>query len=102
MLRNVSRETRDRLELYVHLVLKWGKSINLLAQDELQFDHVWNRHVLDSLQLARYIVPPESSVCDVGSGAGFPGMVLAILGFPKITLIEKKPKAGHVSAECFT
>jgi 16S rRNA (guanine527-N7)-methyltransferase len=65
---------------------KWQKAINLVGPKTL--DDVWRRHFLDSAQL-RALIPAGSGVlADIGSGAGFPGMVLALLGFPKVHLVE--------------
>jgi len=82
----VSRETLSRLEGYAALLVKWQKAINLVAKDSLP--DLWRRHMLDSAALWP-LIPPESRVLvDLGSGAGFPGLVLAIMGFPEIHLIE--------------
>ena len=73
---NVSRETRERLELLESLVRLWNPRINLISRtDELV---LWQRHIGDSLQLAQLIPPGTTSAIDIGSGAGFPGLVLAI------------------------
>lgn len=79
---NVSRETFSRLETYAALLNKWQKAINLVGKDTLP--DLWRRHMLDSAQLASFI-PAQGpnggsrTIVDFGSGAGFPGMVLAIL-----------------------
>jgi 16S rRNA (guanine527-N7)-methyltransferase len=65
-----------RLQIYADLLLKWQAKINLVGPDTLP--DVWSRHMLDSAQLAPYI-PHGAKVADLGSGAGFPGLVLAIL-----------------------
>jgi len=72
----VSRETFDRLVAFEQLFLKWNRSINLAAPSTL--DDVWGRHILDSAQLAR-IAPQARRWVDLGSGGGFPGLVLAFL-----------------------
>ena len=73
--RIVSRETKGRLELYVSLLKKWQKAINLVAHSTL--DDAWARHIEDSLQLLPHI-PEGAVVADLGAGGGFPGLVLAI------------------------
>jgi 16S rRNA (guanine527-N7)-methyltransferase len=71
----VSRETIERLDLYVALLAKWRKTINLVS--ELTFAEVWTRHVADSAQL--FAFAPKAKVwVDMGSGAGFPGLVIAM------------------------
>jgi len=75
---SVSRETMERLESYAQLLKKWQKTINLVSQDSL--DDLWQRHMLDSAQLADLIPAGRPiTILDMGSGAGFPGLVLAIL-----------------------
>jgi 16S rRNA (guanine527-N7)-methyltransferase len=83
--KNVSRETFLRLQIFSELLEKWQKRINLISSSTVS--DVWMRHIIDSAQLIDYI-KPESRVADMGSGAGFPGMVLAIMGMKPITLIE--------------
>jgi 16S rRNA (guanine527-N7)-methyltransferase len=82
----VSRETFARLARYVDLLRQWNARVNLVSR--LSLDDAWRRHVLDSAQL-HPLIPAEARVLvDLGSGAGFPGLVLAILGVPEVHLIE--------------
>ena len=74
---SVSRETVERLEAYAGLLLKWQKTINLVAPSTL--GDVWSRHFADSAQLLPLAPPDATRWLDLGSGAGFPGMVLSIL-----------------------
>ena len=71
---DVSRETLDRLQVIVRELDEWRHKINLIGPSE--FDQVWRRHVLDSLQLAPFI-PSDGHTIDLGSGSGFPALVLA-------------------------
>lgn len=73
----VSRETLEKLQTYEALLKQWQKTVNLVAPSTL--GEVWHRHFADSAQLLR--LAPESAAVwlDLGSGAGFPGLVLAIL-----------------------
>lgn len=82
----VSRETLDRLQRYLALLEHWQKAINLVGPATLR--DPWRRHFWDSAQLLPHIPPGARSLLDVGSGAGFPGMVLAILGVPGVALVE--------------
>jgi 16S rRNA (guanine527-N7)-methyltransferase len=72
---DVSRETRARLDTYLALLAKWQAKINLVASDTLKDAEV--RHIQDSLQLLPHIVGARTLV-DLGSGAGFPGLALAL------------------------
>lgn len=74
---NVSRESSEKLEIYYELLLKWQKAINLVSGSTLE--EAWVRHFADSAQLCRFIPEDVKTVMDWGSGAGFPGLVLAIL-----------------------
>ncbi len=82
----VSRETLARLEAYVALLIQWSARINLVGRDTLA--DLWRRHILDSAQLFRMVPRTAHSLIDLGSGAGLPGLVLAVLGVPGVELIE--------------
>ena len=82
----VSRETLSRIEAYTALLIQWSTRINLVGRDTLP--ELWRRHILDSAQLRPLIPDSSRSLIDLGSGAGFPGLVLAILGFPGVELVE--------------
>lgn len=97
----VSRETLDRLKTYEALLKRWQKTINLVAPSTL--DQIWHRHFADSAQVYFASIPaipaalqgegkPPIAYLDIGSGAGFPGLVIAILaaehGGTRHTLIE--------------
>src|SRR5471032_245645 len=70
----VSRETKGRLQRYVDLLLEWQAKTNLVAPSTLP--NLWTRHISDSLQLLT-LAPPAKIWVDLGSGGGFPGVVLA-------------------------
>jgi 16S rRNA (guanine527-N7)-methyltransferase len=82
----VSRETLARLEAYAELLTRWSERINLVGRDTLP--DLWRRHILDSAQLHPFIPSSAQNVIDLGSGAGLPGLVLAILGVPGVELVE--------------
>lgn len=73
---NVSRETLNGLENYVALLLQWNAKINLI--DRKTEADIWSRHIADSLQLVAHIPASVRTVIDYGSGAGLPGLVIAI------------------------
>ena len=85
---DVSRETIQKLEKFAKLLLKWNKSTNLIAKSTET--ELWNRHILDSLQLLKLIGNEE--ILDIGTGAGFPGVVISIAGGNKVFLVEKNAK----------
>jgi 16S rRNA (guanine527-N7)-methyltransferase len=85
-LTGVSRETTGRLEIYSSILIEWSTRINLVSQATL--DDLWRRHFLDSAQLTQLLPERTQTMVDLGSGAGFPGLLLAILGVPGVELIE--------------
>jgi 16S rRNA (guanine527-N7)-methyltransferase len=89
-LANVSRETFSRLKIYADTLAKWQGAINLVAPSTMA--DMWRRHFLDSAQI--YALAPASAKTwiDLGSGAGFPGMVLAIMGAKVMRLVESDRK----------
>jgi len=82
----VSRETLSRLEAYAALLTQWSPRINLVGRDTIA--DLWRRHLLDSAQLRPFVPNSTGELTDLGSGAGFPGLVLAILGIPGVELVE--------------
>ena len=88
---DVSRETLERLEVFATLLEKWNPRINLVARSTLP--ELWDRHFLDSLQVFRLLERPAQHWVDLGTGGGFPGLVIAIAAAEaanprKITLVE--------------
>lgn len=96
----VSRETTEKLEIYAAVLKQWQKTINLVAPSTLQ--QIWHRHFADSAQLLA-LAPAEGRWIDLGSGAGFPGLVLAILRAEtspnRSTLIESDTRKAAFLAE---
>ena len=90
-----SRETTTSLKKYEDLLIKANKTLNLVGNSTI--NDIWTRHFLDSAQLIDFIDKNDKTLVDLGSGAGFPGLVLAIMlkdrKIPlKIKLIDKSPK----------
>ena len=85
---DVSCETLGKLICYSELLLKWQRSINLVSNSTL--DDMWRRHFYDSAQLMDYMEKRERplKILDLGSGAGFPGLVLSIMGAGELHLVE--------------
>lgn len=75
------------LENFVELLLQKNTEFNLIGKSTIE--DVWNRHILDSAQLLRFIENKNLKFADLGTGAGFPGIVLSILGVKEIHLIDK-------------
>jgi 16S rRNA (guanine527-N7)-methyltransferase len=95
---NVSRETRDRLDAYVKMLDKWRGVTNLISSSA--WPELWSRHIADSAQLVA-LAPQARVWADLGSGAGLPGLIIAILladaPFAQVHLIESdKRKAAFL------
>ena len=82
----VSRETLARLETHAALLGRWQPRINLIAPKTVP--EIWWRHIYDSAQLVPLLPPDARSIVDLGSGGGFPGLVLAIMTGLPTTLID--------------
>jgi 16S rRNA (guanine527-N7)-methyltransferase len=87
---NVSRESLTRLEILVQLLLDWQKHINLIAPSTIP--DVWNRHVIDSLQLVPLLPAKMLAIADLGTGAGFPALVLAAVQPATVHMYETNTK----------
>ena len=85
---DVPRETRALLDRYVALLLDENDRQNLIGRSTI--DEIWDRHIADSAQLIRFAPRPDSSWLDIGSGAGLPGVVIAIMTDGPITLVEPR------------
>ncbi|HXG82021.1 MAG TPA: 16S rRNA (guanine(527)-N(7))-methyltransferase RsmG [Sphingomicrobium sp.] len=85
---DVPRETLEKLERYVGLLLEENQRQNLIARSTA--GDVWRRHIVDAAQLVPFAPRPDSSWLDIGSGAGLPGMVIAILTEGPVTLVEPR------------
>ena len=92
---SVSRETTNDLIKYEKILIKDNKKLNLVGKSTIK--EIWNRHFLDSAQAIDFIDKNDKNILDLGSGAGFPGLILAMLGKDrkksfKVMVIEKSPK----------
>lgn len=98
---NVSRETGRKLDIYVEMLGKWNKSINLVSKSTL--DDVWQRHIRDSLQISETVTDPVRWI-DLGSGGGLPGLIVAAKKAEscpgsKITMVESdQRKCAFIAA----
>ena len=91
--KNVSRETEQRLTVFHDLLVQWQARINLIAPSTIQ--QIWSRHIADSVQVFESLEGADEIV-DIGSGAGLPGMIIAILlaesGSGRVHLVESNGK----------
>ena len=94
-LTRVSRETITSLKEYENILISYNVGLNLIGKSTI--NQIWTRHFLDSAQVIDFVDKNDKSLVDLGSGAGFPGLILSIVAkdrkIPiKIKLIEKSPK----------
>lgn len=82
----LSDHVTERLKLYTQLLIKWQEKINLVGPDTIP--DLWHRHMADSAQLWPLLPPNTRRLADLGSGAGFPGLVLSLMGVPEVHLVE--------------
>jgi 16S rRNA (guanine527-N7)-methyltransferase len=94
---NVSRESLSRLEIYVELLLDWQKHINLIAPSTIP--EIWQRHVVDSLQLIPLLPLGTKAIADLGSGAGLPALVLAACQPATVHMYESNNKKAAFLSE---
>ena len=89
---SVDKEKKRLLEKYVFLIKKNQENVSLIGKSTIS--DIWLRHIIDSLQIIKYLPKEEKNkfLIDVGTGAGLPGVVLAIMGRSDVLLCEKSPK----------
>ncbi len=91
--KSVSRETRERLTVFYGLLCQWQARMNLISPASVE--HIWERHMADSMQCSA-LFPETKHLVDIGSGAGFPGMVMAIVmaetGEGRVEFVESNGK----------
>jgi 16S rRNA (guanine527-N7)-methyltransferase len=85
---DVPRETMERLEAFASLLREQNEHQNLVSRSSL--DHLWLRHIADSAQLLRFAPSPTATWIDLGTGAGFPGLIAAALHKGPVTLVEER------------
>lgn len=90
----------DKLRAYAGLLVQWQETQNLVSRNSLP--HLWDRHMHDSIQLVRHLPAGAGSITDIGSGAGFPGLVLAIVTGLPTRLIESHARKGAFLREAAT
>ncbi len=96
---DVPRETLAKLEAFVDLLEKENELQNLVSRSSL--DHIWSRHIVDSAQLLRFDPAPSGSWIDLGTGAGLPGIVVALIRPGPVTLVEsRKLRINFLNRAC--
>lgn len=94
---NVSRETMASLDTYLKLLTRWQQAINLVGPKTLS--DPWRRHIFDCAQLLDHLPSTAHVLYDLGSGAGLPGLVLAIMGRENVHLVESDQRKAQFLRE---
>ncbi len=80
----------DKIDFYLSSVIKYNKHTNLVGKSTIE--NIWDRHVLDCLQLTKHITNKKLKILDFGTGAGLPGVLLSIAGYQKVLMIDSVKK----------
>ena len=94
---DVSRETLECVSAYLDLLRRWQRAVNLVGASTLE--DPWRRHILDCAQIVPLVPADARAVLDLGSGAGLPGLVLALLGVPGVHLVESDQRKAQFLRE---
>ena len=86
----INEKQKNTLERYLYLLCKYNQHTNLVGKSTLK--NPWQSHILDSLQVSQHIESKFFSLLDMGTGAGFPGNVLSIVGFKNVSLVDSNGK----------
>jgi 16S rRNA (guanine527-N7)-methyltransferase len=89
----VPRGTMDQIEFFIDFLQKENEVQNLVSKASMS--EIWNRHILDSVQLLRFAPSPDANWIDLGTGAGFPGIIIALLHSGHVTLVEERKKRAE-------
>ena len=91
----LSKTQVDKLDYYLSSIIEYNKHTNLVGKSTIE--NIWDRHVLDCLQLTKYITNKKLKILDLGTGAGLPGVLLSIVGYQKVLMVDSvKKKADFV------
>ena len=87
---NIGKNQLDKIEYFISKITNHNKHTNLIGKSTLE--NIWNRHVLDCLQLSKHISRKELKILDLGTGAGLPGVLLSIIGFKNVLMVDSVKK----------
>jgi 16S rRNA (guanine527-N7)-methyltransferase len=80
----------DKIDFYLSSIIEHNKHTNLVGKSTIE--DIWNRHVLDCLQLTKYIINKKLKILDLGTGAGLPGILFSIVGYQKVLMVDSVKK----------
>ena len=80
----------DKIDFYLSSIKEYNKHTNLVGKSTIE--NIWDRHVLDCLQLTKYITNKKLKILDLGTGAGLPGVLFSIVGYQKVLMVDSVKK----------
>jgi 16S rRNA (guanine527-N7)-methyltransferase len=80
----------DKIDFYISSIIEHNKHTNLVGKSTIE--NIWDRHVLDCLQLTKYIINKKLKILDLGTGAGLPGVLFSIVGYQKVLMVDSVKK----------
>ena len=86
----LNKKQIDKVDFYLSSIIKHNKNTNLVGKSTIE--NIWDRHVLDCLQLTKHISNKKLKILDFGTGAGLPGVLLSIAGYQKVVMIDSVKK----------
>jgi len=86
----LNKKQIDKVDFYLSAIIKHNKHTNLIGKSTIE--NIWDRHVLDCLQLTNYIKNKKFKIIDLGTGAGLPGVLLSIVGYQKVLMVDSVKK----------
>ena len=87
---NLNKKQVEKVDFYLSSIIKYNKHTNLVGKSTIE--NIWDRHVLDCLQLSKYITNKNLKILDLGTGAGLPGVLLSIAGYQRILMVDSVKK----------
>jgi len=86
----LSKTQVDKIDFYLSSIIEHNKHTNLVGKSTIE--NIWDRHVLDCLQLTKYIINKKLKILDLGTGAGLPGILFSIVGYQRVLMIDSVKK----------
>ena len=87
---NLSKKQVEKIEFFINSIINYNKHTNLIGKSTIEI--IWDRHVLDCLQLTKHIKNKKLKILDLGTGAGLPGILLSIAGYKEVSMIDSVKK----------
>ena len=87
---NLSKNQVEKIEFFISQIINYNKHTNLVGKSTIE--NIWERHVLDCLQLSKHINEKKLKIFDIGTGAGLPGVLLSIIGYKNVLMVDSVKK----------